>query len=112
MIKKLAASGPVGIALGVVASRYLLVGSWLSLVPWGMVGLLFGWWCHGYRDGIRVGAVYGFLLAFSFMIAGYQGAATLLSRLPFFAALGLFGALCGVALGVVGAFARRELHRI
>src|ERR1700687_3492260 len=109
MLKKLASAVLVGIVLGVVASRYLLVGSWLSLIPWGIVGLLFGWWCHGYRDGMTVGAVYGFLLAFSFMIAGYQGAATLISRLPFFAGLGLFGALCGVGLGVVGAFARKKL---
>ena len=99
----------VGIILGIVASRYLLVGSGLSLIPWGIIGLLIGVWCPTYRQAIYVGALYGFLLAFSFMAAGYQGSAPILSRVPFFTALGIFGALCGLCLGLIGAFIHRKI---
>ncbi|MDR3574409.1 MAG: hypothetical protein P4L50_11130 [Anaerolineaceae bacterium] len=111
MIKKLAAAALVGIALGLIAARYLLVGSALSLIPWGITGVLFGLWRLTYRAAVLTGAVYGFLLAFTFMLAGYQGAAPTLSRLPFFAILGLVGAVCGIGLGLIGSFACRKIRR-
>ena len=111
MIKKLSAAALVGIALGIIASRYLLVGSFLSLIPWGIAGLLFGFWCLTYPTAISTGAFYGFLLAFTFTLSGYQGSAPILSRLPFFAALGIVGAVCGIGLGLVGSFARRKIGR-
>ena len=111
MIKKLLAAALVGIALGIIASRYLLVGSFLSLIPWGIAGLLIGLWCSSYREAILIGACYGFLLAFTFMLAGYQGSAPTLTRLPFFAALGLVGALCGLGLGLIGCFAHQRFGR-
>jgi predicted nucleotidyltransferase len=73
------------IVLGITSSRYLFVGSTLSLIPRGIAGLLIGLWCLTYREAIAVGALYGFLLAFSFMMSGYQGSAPVLTRLPFFA---------------------------
>jgi hypothetical protein len=111
MTKKLLAAALVGIALGIIASRFLLVGSFLSLIPWGIAGLLIGLWCSSYREAILIGACYGFLLAFSFMLAGYQGSAPTLTRLPFFAALGLVGALCGLGLGLIGCFAYQKFGR-
>lgn len=111
MLKKLLAASLLGIALGIIASRYLLVGSALSLIPWGVAGLLLGLWCPTYRTAASTGALYGFLLAFTFMLAGYQGSAPILSRLPFFAILGIVGAICGAALGLVGSFARRKFSR-
>jgi hypothetical protein len=97
-----------GAALGVIGSRYLFVGSWLSLVPWGIVGLALGLWEPRPRPALLNGALYGFALAFAFLIAGYSGSASLLSRLPFFALLALFGAFCGAALGWVGSWVRRS----
>jgi hypothetical protein len=38
------------------------------------------------------------------MIAGYTGTASLLSRMPFFILIGLFGAVCGIALTAAGYF--------
>jgi hypothetical protein len=38
------------------------------------------------------------------MIAGYNGTASLVSRLPFFVLIGLFGAVCGIAVSVTGYF--------
>ena len=112
MIKKSLVAALVGIALGIIASRYLFVGSALSLFPWAIAGLLIGLWCPTYREAIAIGALYGFLLAFSFMLAGYQGTAPVLTRLPFFALLGLVGAVCGIGLGLIGSFASRKIKRV
>ncbi|MGZ6347346.1 MAG: hypothetical protein ACXWNC_07275 [Anaerolineales bacterium] len=79
----------------------MFVGSWLSLIPWGFVGLGIGYWGQK-REGMINGSCYGFALAFVFMITGYSGSASLVSRLPFFAILGIFGGLCGLILGLAG----------
>lgn len=92
----------VGAVLGLVGARYLFVGSWLSLIPWGIAGLALGAWCKP-AEGLRVGAVYGFTIVFAFMVAGYAGSAPLVGRLPAFALIGLVGAVFGLILGVVGA---------
>ena len=97
-----------GSFLGVIASRYLLVGSWLSLIPWGIVGLAIGYWSQR-REWLIIGSCYGFALAFVFMITGYAGNAPLISRLPFFAVLGLFGGLGGLLMGLVGFEIKRRL---
>lgn len=43
------------------------------------------------------------------MVAGYEGEAPLISRFPFFALLGLVGAVCGIVLGLVGLFVRTRI---
>jgi hypothetical protein len=91
----------LGALLGLVGARYVLVGSALSLVPWAIVGLCIG--CFNDRKGAMInGALYGFVLSFAFMCAGYHGAAPLLTRVPFFLLLGVIGAVCGFALGNLG----------
>ena len=107
---KLIVSVVAGAALGVIGSRVLFVGSGLSLIPWAIVGLLLGYWSGRSHAPVN-GAAYGFALAFIFMVAGYSGSAPLLSRLPFFALLGLVGAGCGWLLGLLGALARRVIAR-
>ena len=92
----------VGAALGVIGARYVLVGSGWSLLPWGLAALLVGVLAGSARLAALDGAVFGFALAFVFMAAGYEGAAPLASRLPFFAVLGLVGAGCAALLAVVG----------
>ena len=110
MIKKVIVAVAVGIVFGILSSRYVLVGSALSLVPWGIAGVLLGLWCPLFREAVSIGALYGFLVAFTFMAAGYQGSAPILTRLPFFAILGIVGAVCGIVLGVIGSFVRRRLR--
>lgn len=100
-----------GAALGVIGARYLFVGSWLSLIPWGIAGLALGLWCTTLRQAISVGAAFGFAVAFVFMIAGYAGAAPVVTRLLPFAALGAVGAVCGLALGAIGYLVRARLAR-
>ena len=52
---------------------------------------------------VTAGAVYGFVLCFVFTLASYGGAAPAITRIPFFTALGLVGALCGLLLALLGA---------
>ena len=99
---QLIASLVVGVVLGVLGGRFLFVGSWLSLIPWTIAGLLLGYWA-GRRHWASVGAAYGFALFYAFMVAGYTGAASLVSRLPFFALVGLVGALYGSVVAWLGA---------
>ena len=49
-----------------------------------------------------------FALCFGFMIAGYSGAAPLVTRLPFFALVGVFGAGCGLLLTFLGHLLRTK----
>jgi len=72
----------LGVMLGATGPYYASIG-WYSIIPWGLVGLAIGFWCSK-RQSLYAGALYGFCLNFSFMIAGYTGTASLLSRLPFF----------------------------
>jgi hypothetical protein len=92
----------VGAALGAIGARGPFIGSGLSLIPWAAAGLLVGWLSPDLRTARTNGAVYGFALAFTFMAVGYDGAPAFLTRLPFFAALGLVGAACGVVLASLG----------
>jgi hypothetical protein len=106
---KLLSSTIIGTVLGVIGSRYLFVGSGLTLIPWGVIGIVLGWWSANRKEALVNGSVYGFLLAFSFMLAGYQGSAPIISRIPFFAILGLVGAICGLTLAAVGYYAKKKL---
>lgn len=96
----------LGAILGATGPNYAYLG-WYSLVPWGLVVLAIGLWCSK-PQSVYAGALYGFSLCFSFMIAGYNGRASLASRLPFFALIGLFGAVCGIAVSVTGYFLKER----
>lgn len=95
----------LGAVLGFAAAHALFLGSW-TLGPWALGGLALGWW-NGRPGAPLAGALYGFALSFVFMLANYSGTAPVLSRTPFFALLGLFGAGCGAVLTLLGARLRR-----
>ena len=97
----------LGAVLGLVGARFVFVGSWLSLIPWSLAGLAIGFWSHP-AGWLRLGLIYGFALLFAFMIAGYSGAAPLVSRVPLFAIIGIAGAVYGAALAFVGSLLRRK----
>lgn len=90
----------LGVALGVIGSRYLLVGSALSLLPRGIVAGLIGYTSRSRHSTISAAASYGFALAVSFMIAGYQGHAPVTAHVLPFALLGLLGAACATLLAL------------
>lgn len=100
----------VGIVRGVVGARFLLVGSWLNLVPWSVAGAALGARPRRVREATLVGAAYGFGLGFAFMIAGYAGAASLVSRLAPFLIIGAIGALCGAGLAALSASIMRRIR--
>lgn len=105
---KLIVSIIVGAVLGVLGAKYLFVGSWLSLVLWGIVGLALGFW-SGKRKALLNGVVFGFVVSFVFIASGYSGTAPFVSRIPFFALLGLVGAVCGLVLGWLGSLIRNRV---
>jgi hypothetical protein len=102
----------IGSVMGFLGSRYLFVGSALSLVPWGIMGLVLGAWNSRRGAAMANGALYGFSLAFVFMIAGYTGTEPLFSRLPFFALLGAFGAISGLVLEIGGYGLKVSLRKV
>ncbi len=107
-MKKTIAALILGSVLGIVGARYLFVGSWLNLIPWGIAGLAIG--SLGSKNEAFVnGVTYGFVLVFVFMIAGYTGTYSLASRLPFFAFLGVVGSVCGLLLGLIGFYIKSRL---
>ena len=101
-MKKLLVGIVIGVVLGVVVSKYLFVGSYLNLVLWGIMEIGLGWWSGSRKEAVWNAALYGFVLSFVFMWVGYQGRAPILTRIPFFAALGVVGMACGAVLGLIG----------
>ena len=90
----------LGLLLGWAATHSLSL-QWWTLVPWGLAAVALGYRANRARATIA-GALYGFVLCFVFTLAGYGGAAPAITRLPFFTALGLVGAVCGVLLALLG----------
>jgi hypothetical protein len=90
----------VGVVIGAAGPQYGFLGAY-SLIPWGLVAIALGLWGTR-RQALRSGAVYGFSLSFAFLVIGYNGTPSLVSRFPFFAILALFGAVFGLALSALG----------
>ncbi|HET6166648.1 MAG TPA: hypothetical protein VFE07_07445, partial [Marmoricola sp.] len=88
----------VGGILGLLCSTVVLVDSGLSLVPWALAGIAVGALSGSRGAGVARGAAYGFALAYVFMVAGYDGAAPLHTRLLPFLVFGVVGAACGAVL--------------
>jgi hypothetical protein len=104
------ASIVIGAVLGIIGSKYLLVGSSLSLIPWGIINILIGWFSQTNKWAIINGVAYGFSLCFMFMLAGYSGADPVVTKIPFFILIGLFGALCGHTIACVSRFIRTKIQ--
>ena len=101
----------VGLALGVIGSKILFIGSALSLIPWGLVGLAIGYVGATRWQSLGLGGVYGFTLAFFFMLSGYSGRLPVISRVGPFVVLGIIGAFCGAFLAVVGFLLKRVMAK-
>lgn len=89
----------VGAVLGVLGAHATVLDGW-TLLPWAVAGAIVGYTTR--RRPVIAGAVYGFVLAFVFMLDVYTGKASLLSRAPYFALLGVIGAICGVIVAAAG----------
>ena len=85
-----------GIVLGLLGGKV-----WI-LIPWGIAGLVLGYFSELPKDAIVNGSLFGFLAAFLFMVQGYEGSLSLISRFPFFAVIGILGAIGGLISALVG----------
>ena len=101
MARRSGAAIALGVMLGFLGSRLLFLG-WATLIPWGIAGLVVGAISQDRRQALAGGAAYGFVLGFTFTAAGYGGADPPLSKIPFFAVLGLVSAAFGIVLSLVG----------
>jgi hypothetical protein len=73
--------------------------NWGNIILWAAVCVGFGLMEGTQRaKAIRLGSL-GFTLGFAFMCFGYGGAASLVSRFGPFALIGLFCAVCAIAVG-------------
>ncbi|HSX31232.1 MAG TPA: hypothetical protein VLE99_04915 [Candidatus Saccharimonadales bacterium] len=90
---------PVTVALlmACISSWYLFKGSALSLVPWGLLALVWGVAAKDSREARKRGAVYGFSLGFSFLWvdkAGHTSVAQSLVLMVIISGLGLLAGGC------------------
>jgi hypothetical protein len=109
--KSVAAAALIGAFWGVAGARFLFVGSWLSLIPWGATGIVIGALCRDKRDAVAAGATYGAALPVVFMLAGFNGVWTVPKALSFAALCAVLAAVgggCGVLLALAGRLARRR----
>jgi hypothetical protein len=100
-----AASLAAGLALGFVG------GPAIILLPWALVALAIGILSVGRKMAAVNGLVFGFVAAFTFMLAGYDGQAAIITRVFPFGVLGLVGALYAVVFSVVGNVVYRRIQR-
>ena len=109
-ILRLILAAALGAILGLVGARYIFVGSSLSLIPWGLAALIIGYFSTTWKGALGSGGLFGFCLASTFMVAGYQGTAPVTSYLIPFAIIGLVGALCAIAGATVGQLIRTKVR--
>ena len=93
----------LGILLGILASRMLFL-QWATLIPWGVAAVAIGVLARDRTLALVAGAVYGFALGFSFMVAGYGGTDPVVAKAPFFAIIGLVSAGFGTVLSLAAQF--------
>jgi hypothetical protein len=100
--------GVMGVACGLISVTPWLTGRWVSLIIWGVVGVLLGLWVTKGRPVVWTGLVYGFCLSVTFLLAGFQGSA---DKLPAFLALTLVLSVVGAAGGLLTVFVGAWLRR-
>lgn len=110
--KKLSA-GPKSLLAVVVLGCVIgyLGGSALVLFPWALLGLAIGVLSISRKVALTDGGVFGFALAYVFMIAGYNGADPISTKVLPFLIFGLVGAFCGAILALIGYSAIKLLNK-
>ena len=110
MTQRLIVAIGLGLLLGLLCARVVLVDSAASLVPWALVGLAVGVGRRP-RDAAAIGAAYGFSLSLAFMAFSYAGHAALVAVAGLDLALACFGGVCGAVLSTVGSLPSSRLRR-
>lgn len=104
--------------LGIVALGGALLGwvgaltsSPLWLAPWGLAAVAVGVFAGSSRRAALSGGCLGFAIAYVFMLASYDGSASLASRFVPFLAFGVVGAFCAGLLALTAAALSRARRR-
>lgn len=71
-MKHASVSAIIGMLLGFLASKMLFL-QWITLIPWGLAGLVVGYVSNSRKQSVINGGSYGFLLGFVFMMGQYTG---------------------------------------
>ena len=105
----LISSALVGIIFGVLSNYSILLGSWMNLVVWAVVGLLIGLFIEE-RIFIKwSGIFYGFFLAASFLISGFKGSSDKIIGFSILSiVISVIGALCGWFIVFLGNWIKRK----
>jgi hypothetical protein len=103
---------PVATALimAIVNSRWLFVGSGLTLIPWALITLVWGFTSTDARMARRQGAVYGFFQSFLFLWidkSGHLGFGQFIALVCIIFSLSMLAAICA-AIGARLAFALKK----
>jgi hypothetical protein len=98
-------SGLAGIVLGYVGGPVQI------LALWAVIGIGIGYSSAKMRAVLLNGVTFGFIVSFVFMLHGYKGADPIVTKLVPFAVLGVFGALCGIMLVLIGSLLKGLLRK-
>ncbi len=102
-----------GLAWGISCATFLLpLGMIFSLTALGLTAAVIGAVSLDRRSGTSHGALFGFLVTYTFMVASYGGPTDSMmlfrAALLFFPLISVFGALCGAIFGFTGALSRKR----
>lgn len=90
----------MGIIFGLIAGMFHF-SAVPSLVLWTVGALSIGYLSPLRKNALINGALFGFFVSFFFMWAGYTGVDPVITKSPFFAGLGGFGAGCGLIISFI-----------
>ena len=101
----------VGVLLGLLAARFLFVGSSLSLLVWAAVAVGVGGAAPSLRAAIGSGAILGFTTVWSFIGFGYQGARPIVEEAIPFTLIAVLGAIGAAAVALLACFIRTRFRQ-
>lgn len=101
----------VAAIMSYLSSRYIFVGSALSLLPWGILALCWGLLASNKKQAKQLGAMYGFFQSFIFLWIDKAGGITFIQFLllvVIITTLSLAAALCAAVAARIS-FAAKEV---
>ncbi len=100
----LVSSAVLGVLLGYIGGPVQI------LAIWGIAGVGIGYFSSTFRLAALNGLIFGFIVSYIFMLHGYNGTDPITTKLLPFAALGAFGAVCGIILAEIGRLLRKLMN--
>ena len=100
----------VGVMLGLLAARFLFVGSSLSLLVWAAVVVGVGVAAPSIRAALGGGAILGFTTVWSFIGFGYQGARPIVEEAIPFTLIAVLGAIGAAVVALLACFIRTRVQ--